>query len=127
MPDFLLDSDVIIWFLRGRKDVVAMVNKLQRVGAVLCSAISLTEVHLGIKKGEEGITNDFLDALVVCPVDREVASSAGDLIRENKKGGAVLEIPDALIAASCLLNDFILVTCNKKHYRMFKGLKIFFE
>jgi len=117
MPKFLLDSDIIIWCLRGRKDIVAAIEEIQKTWTVQCSVISLTEVLLGVKKGEEGITNDFLDAIGAYPVDREVACWACDLIKNNKKSNAILEIPDAIIAATCLINDLILVTCNKKHYQ----------
>lgn len=123
MPKFLFDSDIIIWCLRGREDTVMAIREVQKTWTAQCSAISLTEVLLGVKKGEEEITKNFLDTLEAYPIDREVACLAGDLIKNNKKSGVILEIPDAIIAATCIINDFILVTCNKKHYQAL-GIKM---
>ncbi len=42
MSKFLLDSDVIIWHLRGKPEVTGMLRELQAFGAVLvCAARSV--------------------------------------------------------------------------------------
>jgi predicted nucleic acid-binding protein len=116
MGRFLLDSDIIIWHLRGREEVTAMLRDLQRFGVPGCSALSVLEVQLGVKKGEEEKTNYFFRYLRVFDVNREVASKAAQLIREYKGRGVTLDIPDAVIASTCILHDLILVTYNRKHY-----------
>ncbi len=116
MGRFLLDSDIIIWHLRGREDVTEMLRDLQRFGVPGCSALSVVEVQLGVKKGEEEMTDHFLKYLKVFDVNREIASRAAQLIREHKGKGVTLEIPDAVIASTCILHDLILVTYNRKHY-----------
>ena len=116
MGRFLLDSDIIIWHLRGREEVTEMLKDLQRFGVPGCSALSLVEVQLGVKKGEEERTNYFFEHLRVFDVNRQVASRAAQLIREHKGKGVTLDIPDALIASTCILHDLILVTFNRKHY-----------
>lgn len=124
MAKFLIDSDIIIWFLRGRKQTLELLEELQKSGVPACSPISIVEVQLGIKKGEERKTSGFLNSLEVCPITRDIANSAGEYIREYKKRGTSLNIPDAIIGATCILHDFVLVTYNKKHYP-FKELKIY--
>ena len=116
MGRFLLDSDIIIWHLRGREEVTAMLRDLQRFGVPGCSALSVLEVQLGVKKGEEERTNHFFKYLRVFDVNREIASKAAQLIREYKGKGVTLDIPDAVIASTCILHDLILVTYNTKHY-----------
>ena len=49
-------------------------------------------------------------------MNRKIASEAGQLIREYKGKGVTLDIPDAVIASTCILHDLILVTYNRKHY-----------
>lgn len=125
MPSkFLLDSDIIIWFLRGKKEIIELLERLQKSGVPACSPISIIEVQMGVKKGEEEKTSIFLNSLEICSINREVANKAGEYIREYKKKGITLEIPDAIIGASCILHDLILVTYNPKHYP-FKNLKIY--
>ena len=116
MSLFLLDSDVIIWHLRGRKEVTEMLKGMQRYGVPGCSAISIIEVETGVKKGEEEKTNRFLKALKVFDINREVASKAAQIVRDHKLKGLSLGLGDALIAGTCLINNLILVTYNRKHY-----------
>jgi len=113
---FLLDSDIIIWHLRGREEVTEMLRDLERFGVPGCSALSVLEVQLGVKKGEEERTNHFFKYLKVFDVNREIAGKAAQLIREYKGKGVTLDIPDAVIASTCILHDLILVTYNRKHY-----------
>jgi hypothetical protein len=116
MSKFLLDSDVIIWHLRGRKEVTEMLRDLQRFDLPACSALSVLEVQLGVKKGEEDKTDRFLRSLRIIDVNRDIANMAAKLIREHRAKGVTLDLPDAVIAGSCILYDLILVTYNTKHY-----------
>jgi len=117
MSKYLLDSDIIIWHLRGRKEITEMLKDLQRSGLPACSAISVLEVQLGVKtKDEEGKTNRFLESLKVFDVNMDIAKIAAQLIREYKAKGVTMDIPDSIIASTCILYELILVTYNRKHY-----------
>ncbi len=116
MSRFLLDSDVIIWHLRGRKEVTEVLRDLQRFRLPACSALSVLEIQLGVKKGEEEKTDRFLESLRIFDVDMETANKAAQLIRWTKAKGITLDLPDSVIAATCILHDLILVTYNTKHY-----------
>jgi hypothetical protein len=116
MGRFLLDSDVIIWHLRGRKEVTEVLRDIQTFGLPACSALSVLEVQLGVKKGEEEKTDRFLRSLRIFDVNMEIANKGAQLIREYKAKGITLDLPDAIIASTCILHDLILVTNNTKHY-----------
>jgi len=116
MGKFLLDSDVIIWHLRGRKEITEILRDLQRFGLPGCSALTVLEVQLGVKRGEEEGTERFLRSLKIFDVHIEIAMKAAQIIREYKTKGVTLDLPDAIIASTCLLYDLILVTYNTKHY-----------
>jgi predicted nucleic acid-binding protein len=116
MSSYLLDSDIIIWHLRGQKAVTEMLRDLQKSGVPACSALSVLEVQLGVKQGEEEKTDRFLASLTIFDIDRATANKAAQLIRENKTRGITMDLPDAVIAATCILHDLILATYNKKHY-----------
>jgi predicted nucleic acid-binding protein len=116
MSRFLLDSDVIIWHLRGRREITEMLQDIQRYGVPACSALSVLEVQVGVKRGEEEKTDRFMDSLKIFDVNREIAYKAAQIIREYKKEGIPIDLPDAIIASTCLLQELILVTCNRKHY-----------
>ena len=116
MSRFLLDSDVIIWHLRGRKEVTEVLRDLQRFGLPACSALSVLEIQLGVKKGEEEKTDRFLKSLRIFNIDMEIASKAAQLIRRYKARGVTLDLPDSVIVATCIVHGLILVTYNRKHY-----------
>jgi len=117
MSKYLLDSDIIIWHLRGRKEITEMLKNLQRSGLPACSAISVLEVQLGVKtKDEEEKTNRFLESLRVFDVNMDMAKIAAQLIRQYKAKGVTIDIPDSIIASTCILHDLILVTYNRRHY-----------
>jgi len=118
MSRFLLDSDVIIWHLRGREEVTEMLRDLQRSGVPACSALSVLEVQMGVKRGEEEKTNLFLRSLRVFDVNIEIADKAAQLIRKNRAKGITISLPDAIIASTCLVYDLILVTYNTGHYQI---------
>ncbi|MDH5363780.1 MAG: type II toxin-antitoxin system VapC family toxin [Dehalococcoidia bacterium] len=113
---FLIDSDVIIWALRGQKETLELLRTLQSAGIPACSPISIIEVKLGAKSGEERKTTAFLDSLKVYPLDCQVADKASERITECRRKGTTLGIPDAIIAATCIIHGLTLVTYNTKHY-----------
>ena len=116
MSKFLLDFDVMIWHLRRQKEVTEKLRGLQRFGLPACSALSVLEVQLGVKKGEEEKTDRFLKPLRIFDVNVEIASKAARLIRDYKSKGITLDLPDSVIATTCILYELILVTYNIKHY-----------
>ena len=113
---FLIDSDVLIWALRGQRETLELLRTLQPLGIPACSPISVIEVKLGVKSGEDKKTNAFLNSLEVYPIDRQVADKASEYITECRRKGITLGIPDAIIAATCTIHQLTLVTYNTKHY-----------
>lgn len=116
MSNFLLDTDVIIWHLRGRQSVTQAIRELQAFGVPSCSALSILEVQVGVKKGEETKTELFLGSLKVFDVTKQIASKAALVIREQKAKGVTMDLPDAIIAATCLHHRLVIVTYNTKRY-----------
>ena len=110
MARYLLDSDVLIWVLRGRQDTVALLDRLavESGETLACSAMSVLEIWAGAKPTEASDTATFLDALEVIPVDRVVASRAAELLRQYKRHRDPREWVDALIAATALGHHFAL-------------------
>lgn len=118
MGRVLLDSDIIIWCLRGRQDVIQKIAEFAAETVPACSALSVLEIEIGMKKGEETATRAFLSAMDVQPVDAAVASQAAMYIRTFRRRGITLDFVDACIAATCALNGFQLATFNHQHYPM---------
>ena len=46
------------------------------------SPVCIAEVQLGVKKGEEDKTNQFLDSLIIYDLTKDIANLTGKFIRE---------------------------------------------
>jgi predicted nucleic acid-binding protein len=118
MNGYLLDSDILIWYLRGGPEIVKKVKLLGSKDYLGCSVISILEVEAGMKPGEEEKTIAFLEGLRSYPIDKSVARKAAAYIRQFKPKGISLDFADTLIAATASLNNLTLVTINVVHYPM---------
>ena len=83
-----------------------------------CCAINVTEIHMGMRPGEEVKTAKFLRSLEFYPVTWEIAQLAGDLFRLWRQKGHTLGLADVTIAAVALTHKLVLVTDNEKHFPM---------
>ena len=118
MAKFLLDSDVLIWLLRGRAETMRLVDRLHGGThvALACSALSVLEVWTGVRSGEERRTEALMESLQVVPVDASIARRAAGLLVSRKRQRDPREWIDALIAATCLEIHLTLVTYNLRDY-----------
>lgn len=119
MSVYLLDSDVIISYLRGLRETVDFVNHLFRIGSVLgCCPINITEIYAGMKESERNKTEKFINSMQFFTINREIAKLAGNIINKYRSEGITLSTTDSMIAAIAINNGFILATYNKRHYPM---------
>jgi predicted nucleic acid-binding protein len=117
----LVDTDIVIDFLRGNKQAISYLKSESKL--ICFSAITVAEIYAGIKgKKEEVEVERLFSIFPVIAATNEIAREAGKYINAYRPSHSV-EIPDAIIAATCLLSDAELSTFNVKHYPMFKALK----
>jgi predicted nucleic acid-binding protein len=114
----LLDSDVIIEILRGRRAVVDAVRSLEGSAVpTYCTAISWAEIYAGIRPGEEAVTEAFFNARGEVILDAVAGRHAGHYLARYARSHGV-EIADALIAAATTTVGLRLWTLNRRHYPM---------
>jgi predicted nucleic acid-binding protein len=115
---FLLDTDVIIWHLRGHEPTEELLEKLEVEQPLGCSTLSVFEVWVGVRPKEEEVTHQFLSVLYKIPVDGAIAFKAAEYWREFRGQGLTLGQADAIIAATAHVLNLVLVTYNRDHYPM---------
>ena len=119
----MLDSTVLIDYLRGRP-AVARVTELRRFGDVpATTAINIEEIVRGLRPNEAGIASSLFAGLIVLAVDASAAWRAGTWRREFAERGVTLWQADCLIAATAVGHGAVLVTGNPKGFPM-PGLEI---
>ncbi len=116
----LVDSDVLIDFLRGEEKAVRFFQAVQ--DTITFSVVSVAEIYSGIRGSEAEVVDQLFASFPVLPVTAEIARMAGTM-RGLFRASHAVEIPDALIAATCETNNLELITLNKKHFPMFPELK----
>ncbi len=113
---FLIDTDVIIEYLRGREQAIRYLESLE--GRLCVSAITVAELYSGVRgEDEEAAIERFLDAFDVIGVDQALARLAG-LCRRDCEPRYGTGLADAIVAMSAEAAEAVLVTFNKRHYPM---------
>jgi predicted nucleic acid-binding protein len=119
----VLDSTVLIDFLRGRP-AVGRVRALRHAGDVpATTAINVEEIVRGLRPSETKYARQLFSGLVVLPVDSSAAWQAGTWRRTFAARGVKLYQADCLVAAAAMVNDATLATGNPKDFPM-RELKI---
>ena len=116
MP-ILLDTTVLIDFLRGRPGVRARLEEIERVGDIpLTSAVNVEELVRGLHSSEADAANRLLRGLRMAPLGRAEGIHAGTWRREKAQEGITLSQSDCLIGAAALAVGARLATGNPKHF-----------
>jgi predicted nucleic acid-binding protein len=119
----VLDSTVLIDFLRGRP-AVERVMALRASGDVpATTAINVEEIARGLRDSETEAARRLFSGLIVLPVDRQAAWQAGAWRRKFAARGVTLYQSDCLVAAAAWVGDGVLATGNPKDFPM-RELKI---
>jgi tRNA(fMet)-specific endonuclease VapC len=116
MKRILLDTDVLINFLRGQEKTRDYLASVLEDADVCCSAVAVAEIHAGMKEHERRKTTELLDSLTIMDVTRDIAEKAGAYKRTIRSQG--LDLDDCIIAATAFIQHAMLATGNIKHYPM---------
>jgi predicted nucleic acid-binding protein len=122
MPDLILvDTDVLVDFLRGYNKAVTFVNKFS--SRIILSPIVVAELYAGVKgNAERTVLDNFVSLFRIVPLTAEIAKIGGLHKRDFGKSHGV-GLADAILAATADIEKAELKTLNVKHYPMVKGLK----
>ena len=118
MAKILLDSDVLIEWLRGHEPFVQRIPTLVETHAQLFwTPVSIAEIFACVRKGEEdNVANLFL-LFEPVPITPAIGRKACEFLKSYAKSHG-LELGDALIAACASTEELSLWTLNRKHYPM---------
>jgi predicted nucleic acid-binding protein len=122
MPNsILVDTDVLVDFLRGHEQAVAFVNEFS--SQIILSPIVVAELYAGVKGDAElTILDNFISLFRVVSLTAEIAKIGGLYKRDFGKSHGV-GLADAILAATADAERADLRTLNVKHYPMLSRLK----
>ena len=117
--DFLLDTGIIMRYLRKNSRAADLLDYLEDIGAISVSTITYMEILILCRPHEEQATLLFFDRVPPLIVSREIAQKAALLIRKYPAAFGKdnpRQYPDALIGATAWQRGSTLVTLNTQHF-----------
>ncbi|KKQ74174.1 MAG: putative ribonuclease VapC [Candidatus Woesebacteria bacterium GW2011_GWB1_38_5b] len=113
-----MDTDVLIWILRGNKNITQRIFELSEKAPLTLSVVSIAEIYKNIFPAELTTTEDFLAGHFTFTVDVKIAKTAGLYWQQYSKQLKKLSLADCLVAATANINNLTLVSLNLEHFPM---------
>jgi tRNA(fMet)-specific endonuclease VapC len=127
MTKYLLDTNICIFFLRGK---FHLNEKFKSIGLENCciSEITLAELKYGAEcSSKVNENNKMIDAFAkeiqVIPIISALDIYAKEKAR-LKKQGVIIDDFDLLIGSTAISSNMIMVTDNEKHLKRLSKVKI---
>ncbi|MDD4190511.1 MAG: type II toxin-antitoxin system VapC family toxin [Mangrovibacterium sp.] len=127
MAKYLLDTNVCIFFLKGKYNLN---EKLKQVKLENCgiSEVTLAELKYGAECSDRVADNrkmidNFAKEIAIIPIFNSLDIYAREKAK-LRKNGKLIDDFDILIGATAIANDLILVTENEKHLIRISKVKI---
>jgi predicted nucleic acid-binding protein len=114
----LLDTTVLIDVLRARP-AAARVLALRSTGDIpVTSAINVEEIVRGLRAEEQPVADQLFDGLLILPIGRAEAETAGAWRRDLAAAGRSVHQADCLFAAAASQASARLATGNVEDFPM---------
>jgi predicted nucleic acid-binding protein len=115
---YLLDTNVVLDFMGNKLPAKSQCFLSEIIdNEINISAINKIEL-LGFSFVEQTLT-DFVSFAEVYPIDDETIDKSIDLRKKYK-----IKLPDAIIAATAIINDFTVITHNIRDFQKITELQI---
>lgn len=125
MKKVVVDTDIVIDFLRTNKGLLPQLRGLQEQGEVeiYISSITIMELFAGeMKSVQLKMLIELLVNFKVIPFDEEIAKFAG----EEKRGKRLqIQLSDFIIGITSIYFKADLATRDKDHFHGIKSIKFF--
>ncbi len=119
----MIDSDVLIWYLRGNAKAKTTIESLD---GFFISVVTYMELVQGMRNKRE-LT--LLRAALrewnakVLFINEDISAKAMFLVEQHYLSNSMM-LADALIASTAISNGLKLLTGNAKHYKIIKNLEL---
>ena len=125
MENILVDTDILIDYTKGKSIFLKQLLEKQKSGK---TRLYINPVVLSEFFTDKSLNNklnyrdalEFISNFSIINLNKKTGILSGEMQRNY----SIIFIGDALIAASCIENNLVLATRNKKHFLKVKGLKM---
>ena len=120
----VLDSDVLIDYLRGTGPGWDLVRALAQGAGYRVTAVTAFELALGRSYRENPRPVHVLLSVPLLTLTRKAGLRGGALLGELRRAGEAIDARDAMQAGICLEAGATLVTRNISHFERVPGLPV---
>lgn len=120
----VVDSDLLIDFLRGRGEGVSVVRSLLPAGRLRFTAVTAFEVRVGADFLDRGADLLRLFRTRTLPLDLAAGVRAGEIHAGLRASGSAVGLADALQAGICIRFGLPLATRNRNHFERIPDLEL---
>ena len=121
--DLVIDSDVVIDFLRRKSNTLleALTHYRGHITVITIFEIEVSAIR-SVRQGQR--FDQLLQWVTVLPLDVTAARQAAAIERTLQQQGQIIGIRDTFIAGICLAQQMPLLTRNTKHFERVEGLQV---
>ncbi|MFB6286909.1 MAG: type II toxin-antitoxin system VapC family toxin [Candidatus Bipolaricaulia bacterium] len=121
----VVDSDTLIDYFGGYSPLADAVERLIENDRLAVTTVTLFELASGAQSEAQRTDVETLTlASRLLPLDLPSAMRGGQLYRDLRATGNLLETADLLIAACCLSRGLPLLTRNRRHFERIADLRL---
>ena len=124
MARLIIDTGPVVHQLRGHQPTIQLLRQARGSERLAISTITRLEVCAGMYEDERYSTRKLLSRFLSYSVSPAIADLAGELVARSRTRNS-LSVPDAVIAATALLEGLTLVTYNVAHFAPIRGLRLY--
>ena len=119
----VIDTDVLIWYMKGNEKAYKTIENSKNF---FISVITYMELVQGMRNKNE--LNNLRNALHVWNskilyISEEISVKAMFFVEQHYLSHSI-QLADALIGATAIAYGLPILTCNDKHYKILKDVRI---
>ena len=127
MNGYLLDTDIVVFFLRNKKNIAEHLA-LFSPNDIFVSEVTLAELEYGNRcrgRYEENkwMVDRYISSVNIVPFSDAIHLYAEERYRLRMLGQSIEDF-DLLIGCTAVLDNLIMVTNKAKHYSRIKDIRI---
>jgi len=128
MKKYLIDSDILIYFLKGKQEVIEKISQIP-IDNLYISRINYTELIYGAYNSTRveqnlKVIEPFLDNFKILEFTEDSSLIFAKEKTRLKKNGNIIADMDLMIASIAIENDCILITNNIKYFQRIQNLEL---
>lgn len=121
----VVDSGIFIEHLRAKDQTKTTLANLPANSVIYVSATTLFELFSGATDAHKyNAVQKLMENVLILPITAVVGEKAGEIFRNLRSRGQMIEPTDIFIAATALVNNLPVKTLNVRHFSRVQGLSL---